>query len=513
VATILGLAVVAGACGGSSADSSSGGAAPDPASVQQGGSSVLLTPYDAESFDPAQTINAGSTGGTILSAIYDALYTINPETNEFQPRLATEFTTDDGLTWTMTLRDGVTFSDGTPFNAEAIRVNWERARSDPRAAAWPYMADIASMTAVDDTTFQVLLTAPNYEFRWLPTWSGLNWIASPAAIAGAGDSYGAEPVGAGPFVMESHTPGSETVFARNDTYWQQDLPKLDSLTIRVVADPQASYDTLTSGGADGWLVAPDQFAEMSEDNGGFHLVGTDMIGGSGWLLNGNQPPFDDIRARQAVYHTADQQALLDTVADGAGEVPRTFLPESSPYYDESQEVPQPDPEEAQRLLDELADEGEPLSFTIVAPGGDAYTHAVALQTQLSAFDNIEVEVEQQDGATYGTNLYSGEFEMAIYGMLGGHPEPVVRSLTSDHAIPIASHGNEEIDAAVADARATRDEEARQEAYNRLFTAMNEEYRLIWRNRQFSWVVMSSEVTGITTYGQGTALLDSYGRVG
>ena len=174
--------------------------------------------------------------------------------------------------------------------------------------------------------------------------------------------------------------------------------------------------------------------------------------------------------------------------------------------------PAHDPEEAQRLFDELAAEGTPVDFTIVTPGGDAGRRAVAIQTQLSTFDNVEVGVEAIDASNYGRTLYGGDFDMAAYGFRGLDPEPQVASMRTTHQIPIASLGSAVVDEAVAEGRSASDTAGRKAAYDKLTRAMIDEYRIIFEHRLLATTLEAPDVTGIVAYNSGSPLFAEFGYV-
>ena len=393
-----------------------------------------------------------------------------------------------------------------------MAAQWERVAGNVRASASNYMRDITSMTAVDATTFVVELGEVNNQFHRLVPWSGLGWIPSPTAVAAEGESFGERPVGAGPFVLRSRTPGSETVLERNPGYWQEGLPLLDTLTVATIGDPEQAYDTLTTGGAQASLSMPDRYGRMAEDEG-LTVLSTEQVGGLGWLMSASRAPFDDPRARRAITLAADMDELNETVAQGAAVVPDSLFPEGTPFHDPDTTFPEPDAAEAQRLLDELADEGSAVRFTITATPGDTQVKAKALQTQLARFDNLEVAVEQVDASTYGLTLFSGDFDMAVYAFGGEDPEPAMSSMRTTHPIPIASMGSEEVDRAVRAGREAPDEAGRAAAYDDLARAVIDADRMLWMSVSRSWTAEGPDVAGLVLYGQGTPLFEGFGRSG
>ena len=506
------LTLILAACGGSSDDSADPVDTTTPPEVVTGGTATVVQPADAATLDPTTLVNAPSTAALLGNALYDALYTISPE-GDFQPRIATDFSSDDGITWTMTLRDDVTFSDGTPFDAAAVKAQWEELQTNVRASARSYFEAIASMEVIDATTFRVVLTSPNHYFDNVATTLTAVWIPSPTAKAAEGDNFGNEPVGAGPFVLKSRTPGAETVLERNPTYWQEGLPKLDTLVVQAVREPQQQADAVFTGAAQAGVNMSDAAAVSAMDEDGYTVLGVDQIGGVPWLFNSQHAPFDDIRARKAVYLALDMEALDDTVTGGVTEVPTHFFPESSPFHNPDLAFPEPDPEEAQRLFDELAAEGNTVSFTITTPGGITTEKATAVQTQLAAFENVQVETRVVDASNYGLTLFTGDFDLAPYGVGGIDPEPQVESLRSDWSVPIASLGSAVIDQAVADGREATSLEDRKAAYDRFAAELNEIYKFKWMNRDRGWAVQGPDVSGMVLYGMGSPLVDSFGRIG
>jgi len=347
------LGLVAAACGGSDDNGDGGGGTTDDTkAVVEGGTATIVSPTDAQSLDPNGVINSPSQGSTVVSAIYDALYTVD-ESGALEPRIATAFEgSDDCMTWTMTLRDDVMFTDDTPYDADAVLAEWTRGMENIRSSAFsPLNYFVDTMEAPDATTFVVNLKVPHCHFQEVGPWSSLIWIPSPTAVAAEGDNFTNAPVGAGPFMLESRSQGSTTTLKKNPNYWQPGLPKLDTLVVQTVTDPQQATDTVITGGAQAYANVPDPYAAQMEDEGSFTLLTIPQVGGVAYLFGNDKPPFDDIRARQAVYLAMDLQAIDDSQRQGTGTLTTTFFPEGSPFYNPDSTFVGPDPELAQRLLD------------------------------------------------------------------------------------------------------------------------------------------------------------------
>ena len=506
------LALVAASCG-SSSDSNK---TPTTKPAVVGGSVVVVGP-DAQSLDPVKVINTATQGADVLQAVYDALYTLTPGTSEFNPRIATSFTTTDGLTWTLTLRNDVKFSDGTALDAEAVRFNWDRSKTNPRATSYGQLTNVESFTVTSPTVLTVKLKTVNRQFVQIPPVVNLNWIASPTAIKAQGDTYGADAkaVGAGPFTVKSRTPATETVVVRNATYWQAGLPKLDQMTFKAVVDTQAATDSVISGQAQLYTFAVGESVNQATDAGMQTQIWNENQGATSMLFNQNKPPFDNVKARQAVTLALDIDQMLDVVTLNTETRAASMFQESSPFYDAKYNFPKPDAVQAQKLFDELAaaNGGQPLTFTMAVSTNTANKARVTqLQTQLLKYKNVKAELKVIDGPQYGTALFAGDFNMALYAIASPDPEPQFAQLSSTYYVKIADMKSAAGDAALLAGVQATDDAGRKVAYGNLQQALLDTYAEIWMYRNIVRAIYSPNTTGLVTYGQGSHLFDQYGLV-
>lgn len=515
------FALVAASCGSSDSTSSDSGtdASGDSVSaeVTVGGSAIVIGP-DAQSLDPVRIINTPTAGADLLNAVYDVLYTVTPDTNEFNPRIATDFSTSDGLTWTLTLRDDVSFSDGTPLDAEAVKVNWERVRAQVGAASYGYVQQIEELTVVDATTLEVELNRVNWQFFQVVPVLNLGWIVSPAALDAQGDTYGsdANAVGAGPFVITSRNLGSETTMARNSSYWQEGLPKLDELTYRISVDAQQATDAVVAGQAQAYVFTPAETAQQATDAGLKMDVWDKLQGATTMLFNQNKPPFDDVVAREAVTLAIDVQEMLDVITFGIDQAVETLFQEESPFFNPDYKFPETDKARAQELFDELsaANGGQPLTFEIAVSTNVANQARVTqLQTQLNSFDNVQAELKVIDGPQYGLALFQGDFNMALYAVASPDPEPQFYQMSSTYPVKIADMQSAQADAALLAGLEATDLAGRKAAYDSLQEAVLDTWSQIWMYRNITRFIHSVDTDGIVSYGQGSHLFDEFGFVG
>ena len=364
------------------------------------------------------------------------------------------------------------------------------------------------MSVVDPLTLQVKLSTVDHQFNQMVPWSNMEWIPSPTAVASEGANFGQKPVGAGPFLLKSRIPNVDEVLVRNPTYWEQGYPKLDTLTIKIIADGTQAQNAFDTGQANATLEYSTQTAEQK----GYRVSVLNLMGGTNWLFGTKGAPFNDIRAREAVYDAIDMNELNQDVFQGQSTIATSLFPKGTAFYNPNISFPPTDKAKAQSLFNELAAEGKPVKFTIIGtPGNQSWM--VELQTQLRAFKNVDVSVKALDGATYGINLYTGDFQMAVYGVTGLDPEPEVEGFRSNWPLPIASMGSAKIDADLNQGIQATTQAGRQTAYNALQQDLNAQYRFVWQNSGAFNAVEKKNVAGLQLYGQGSVLLDGFGYVG
>jgi len=386
LAVLLALAMIATACGGGSDsdDSASGGGnaesvdTSDSDAAAAGGESADGEPADepADSTDTVELIEDDGSedpvfGGTLryaleadvdginpvssaLSApgllmgvaVFDTLSVITAD-NEWAPYLAESFTPNDDFTvWTMALRDGVTFHDGTPLDSAAIAVNFGTVLQDPLVglAVRPFYNLDNPIEIIDDMTVQFNLSNPNA--NWPTGLSGqLGMIASPAWLeaALADPTLNQAPVGTGPFAFENRSEDSVTRMVRNEDWWNGEV-YLDAVEFVTVTDPDTRNDLLLQGEIQALQTTnPASIDDLRNTDGVQNLI--DDSGDENFvMLNSTATPFDDIRARQALTFATPRQNYIDLIGLGISQPADQMFTPSSPYYDPAvvQEADQPD---------------------------------------------------------------------------------------------------------------------------------------------------------------------------
>lgn len=457
---VAALALSVSACG---SDTSSAGSAAD-GEPQEGGTLQIIQASEPRGLDPTSMSNSFSTNTVVGNALYGQLL-VNNADGEVEPVMAQSLTSDDGgTTWKLVLRDGLEFSDRSPMTAEAVKLNWER-HQDPALGSGARAAAMTldSMSASGQTlTFTLTEPIANYGNAILT--NGMNWIAKPEALEEGPAAFDAEPIGAGPFTLESWQRNGAMVLKKNPSYWDSPKPYLDELVVTSNGDERQRYATVVSGGAEATMSSSTAHqARGKEDGLGLRIDQTN--GGTPFHLNTRIAPFDDVRARRALLNAVDLEELNTAVFDGEATVPTTMFIKSSPFFSD---VPLEsfDPEAAQELFDELAADGKPFDVLIsVFQTSEQRRTGESIQAQLLEYDNVTAELEVLDFASANAKTNSLSFHMIAGGFGFVDPDPALYdALHTGSPANFSGISDPELDAALEKGRLSSTLADRQDAY-------------------------------------------------
>ena len=378
---------------------------------QDGGSIAIGVEAEIASLDPAGAL-AQVSDYDIAFAIYDPLVDLDEEGN-LAPSLATEWSGSDDLrTWTITLRDDVTFSDGTPFDADAVVKQFERLK-DPATACVcaSEVALISSVTAEGADTVVFSLAEPNAFFISSLT-DAIGLIASPTATEKFGADYARNPVGTGPFVLASYEP---IVLEKNPDYWRKDaegrqLPYLDRIRVEPITESDIRLQSLRSGDID--------LAQVADTGTIIDAIEADrytvqkITGGSSLSIsmNNRKPPFDDLRIRQAFALSVDRNEINSILYKGSRQVAYSQFATSSPWYAEDAGWLEYDQAAAKDLVDEAKADGVDPSFTLTCVPTEESRQLLNLVKQQAEKVGLEAELEFVDQGAYVDKLLGADHD-------------------------------------------------------------------------------------------------------
>ena len=385
----------------------------------RGGDSVSLDPAivtDGESFK-------------VTENIFETLLEFGEQDTTIHPGLAKEWeVSEDGLTYTFHLQEGVKFHDGTDFNAEAVVKNVERWKAGTEEQFYYFNSMfkaegqdiIKTVTAVDETTVVFELSRPQAPFLKNLAMSPFG-IASPTAFEAAGDKFGDNPVGTGPFVFVEWKRNDSITVKKNENYWKEGLPKLDTIIFRAIPDNSARLNALVTGEidlADG--INPSDAASI-ESNPDLALIERPSMN-IGYLgLTNTRKPFDNKLVRQAVNYAIDKQAIVDAFFEGRAEVAVNPMPPSISGYNDEIAGYEYNPEKAKELLAEAGYDGTEIElWAMPVPRPympDGQKVAEAIQKNLADV-GIPSKIVTFEWATYLEKAKNGEADAFLLGWTG-----------------------------------------------------------------------------------------------
>jgi peptide/nickel transport system substrate-binding protein len=377
-ALLIALLMIAAACGGSDDEDEGGGGEAEAGATLTFGTSADPVALDGALVSDGESLRA-------IDQMFEGLVTLEPGTTNVVPGLASDWeVSEDGMTYTFTLQEGVTFHDGEPLNAEAVCFNFDRwynfKGSFQNEAASYYWQTVfggfsdgkvdslyESCTAVDEGTVELKITKPSSSILGALALTSFT-IASPAALEefqadeGKVDADGIfsptgtyateHPTGTGPYMFESWEPGNKLTMVRNPDYWGDFEGNVDTLIFQPIADPAARLQALQSGEIQGYdLVSPEDYPTI-EGDGNLALLNRPAFNVGYIGFTQTIKPLDDIAVRQAIAHAVNRQEIVDAFYAGQGEVAKEFMPPSLFGYADDVTEYEYDPEKAKQILED-----------------------------------------------------------------------------------------------------------------------------------------------------------------
>ena len=438
----------------------------------RGADSVSLDPgivTDGESFKVTQNL-------------FETLLNFGEQDTTINPGLAKEWeVSEDGLTYTFQLQEGVKFHDGTDFNAEAVIKNINRWKGGKEEDFYYFNSMfkaegediIKDVTAEGDYTVVFTLSRPQAPFLKNLAMSPFG-IGSPTAFEAAGDKFGDNPVGTGPFKFTEWKRNDSITIEKFEDYWQEGFPKLDKVIFRSIPDNSARLNELMAGNidlADG--INPSD-GKTVEGDSTLQLIERPSMN-IGYLgLTNTRAPFDNKLVRQAVNYAIDKQAIVDAFFEGRAEVAANPMPSSISGYNDAISPYPYDPEKAKSLLAEAGYDGKEIElWAMPVPRPympDGAKVAEVIQKNLEDV-GIPSKIVTFEWATYLEKAKNGEADAFMLGWTGdnGDADNFIYTLLDKDNIGsnnYAYYTNEEVHSLLIQAQSETDENVRNELYKK-----------------------------------------------
>lgn len=367
---------------------------------------------DLTTLDPAYTTD--NTSIAFHQHIYEGLIRFGPDGN-FEPVLAERWEVDStGTVWTFYLRKNVRFSDGTPFDAEAVKFTFDRLLDPANASPGRgRFLGLAAVEVVDSHTVQLITDGV-----WTPLLDNLAGpsalFISPEAVRKYGNEIGRNPVGTGPYILESWRVGQEATLVRNPNYWGEQ-PAVDRIVFRPVPEADVRVSLLQTGEVDIALKIPPEAVPRVEADPRLRIETPPSAYQISYIMNLKRPALQDVRVRKALNLAVDRRAIIDGILDGFGDIPHGPFTAPVPLRKVLEPYPY-DPEQARALLREA---GYDNNLTLTMWTSPRYHKdkeiAEAIQAYL-AMVGVTVNIEVMDWGTYWNLVNQRDKQVDLYVM-------------------------------------------------------------------------------------------------
>lgn len=488
----LSLIMVGALAAGCSSNSEPGSTAAQPdAAPKSGGTLNISLDADPPKLDP--TASTALVDRMVFQSIFDKLVDLDAE-GKISPMLAEKWViSEDKKTYTFTLKEGVKFHDGTEFNAEAVKFNFERnmVKTSTRKGE---LGEVDKLTVVDNKTIRIDLKRPFAPFLAVLT-DRAGMMVSPAAVQKYGEDFLNHPVGTGPFVFKERVKGSTITLEKNPDYWQKGLPYLDKVVYKVLNDPNVAFMNLKSGQVDITNKFPYKEIENAKNDPKFSVVNEAGQGYQGLHLNVAKAPFDQKEFRQAVDLMIDRDAIVKVVLSGAGTPAHSpFAPKHFAYGD-SDKFEKPNVEKAKELLKKAGADG--FAFTLKIGTSPTNQQVGQMIQSMLKPAGITVNLEKVEFGAMLEQTKTGNYQAAALGW-SGRPDPdqnIFDFNTTGGPQNYSAYSNPAVDNMLSDARGESDQSKRKSLYDDVMKTLNDEIPYVYFYHDHNVFGLSKSVQG------------------
>jgi len=481
-----------------------------PVAAQPAGTLVVGLVAEPVNLDPPQVTDLNS--NRVGRRIVETLVTFPEESTQIVPGLAESWTiSKDGLQYTFKLRRGITFHDGTPLNAEAVKFSIER-QINPNHPAYKlgkypfanfFFGNVKAVEVLSEERVAFLLNEARASFIAVLA-QGAASIVSPTAVMKWGPDYPTHPVGTGPFRFASWDRGQRVVLEKNPTYWKYPV-KVERVIYRPIVEDQARLTELLTGTLDVIVGVPADFVSQLEQNAKITLL--KQVGAHVWDLgmNNQKKPFDDKRVRQALNYAVNKDAIVKDVLKGTGAASRGPVLPGTWGADPALKAYPYDPERAKKLL---AEAGYPSGFSTtlwVPESGSGMQAPVAMSTVMQSnlkAVGVNVSLQTMEWGAYLAKLRTKEQELFALSWMAGTEDPdmvMYPLLHSSQWTPVgpnrALYKNARFDTLLQQARLTTDQAKRAQLYREAQRVLVDDASWVFVDHEIQIAALSKRVQG------------------
>ena len=446
-----------------------------------------------DSLDPHQTVAAGTR--EVLFNIFEGLVKPNSD-GEMIPAVAEKYTlSEDGTTYTFTLREGVKFHNGQTVTAEDVVYSINRCAAVPEGQEKPLVAAfsaVKSVEALDEKTVAVTIAQRDLEF--------ISYMTA-AIIPADYENQDTAPVGTGPFKFVSRTPQQDFVMERFEDYWGAPA-WLDKVTYKICENADALVMNLNGGSID--LCAHLTSAQASQLNQNFQVLEGPMNLVQAIYLNNQAKPFDNQLVRQALCYAIDRQGIMDMVADGHGTaVGSSIYPAFTKYF--LPELVDKYPHDVAKAKELLAQAGYPDGFdmTISVPNNyQPHMDTAEVVAEQLREAGINVTIQPVEWSTWLDTIYNGrQFQATLVGVDAANmtARAMLERFTSDYGKNFINYNNPAYDALFQQAINAQDEATQTDLYKQMETMLADTAANVYIQDLCDLVAMRQDLGGLKFY--------------
>lgn len=458
------------------------------------GEEVNLTvglPQDLDdSLDPYQITAAGTR--EVMFNVFEGLVKPDTDGNFIDAVASAHSVSEDGLTYTFTLRDGVRFHNGAEVTADDVLYSFKTCASTTTNTAVAEALSVISNISADGS--KIVITLPKPDSSFLSTVSSVSIVPKDYA------DQASAPVGTGPYKFVSRSVQDNAVFARNDGYYGE-KPEIAEVTCKIYEDNNALFTALDSGALDmAFHLSSDQIGNLSN---GYNTIEGEMNLVQALYLNNASAPFDNEKVRQALCYAIDTDSIMELTEDGHGaKLGSSVYPSFTKYFDKDLVDAYPyDPKKAKALLSEAGADG--LSFTIKVPSN--YTPHVNTATviveQLSQV-GVNASIEQVDWETWLSDVYQAkDFQATVIGFDAAYlsPDALLQRFVSTDKSNMISYSNPDYDAAIKKAHNASTDKEMVAAYKEAQKILSDTAANVYIQDLADFVALNPKFTGYEFY--------------
>lgn len=489
---ILSMSAALCACGGGETESENSNSSSGQETVEgeptYGGSVTVGMTQDLVSLDPHVTTDAGTKN--VVFNIYEGLVKATSD-GDLEPAVASDYTiSDDAMTYTFTLRDGIVFHDGSAVTVSDIKYSIERyAEIQGESTA---LFNLKDVEIIDDNTVELHLNEANSE---------LLAELTLAIIPESNDDPEGNPIGTGPFKVTSYSAGQNIVLEKNDNYWKTGYPYLDEVTFKFTADVDTAFMELQSGTIDilNYLTA-DQVAALGSE---FTIITGSMNLVHALYLNNDYEPLQNENVRKALCYAVDRDEINNFLFDGASTlIGSSMIPSIKKYYNEdTADTYEYNVETAKTLLEEAGyADGFDLEITVPSSYSQHVNTAEIIVEQLAKI-GVNATIKQVEWSTWLSDVYTDRnYEATVIGVDATLvPGDWFSRYYSTAEYNFINYSSEQFDKLFDAAQATIDEDEKIDLYKQIQQLLADDAASVYIEDPADFVAVNSKLAGYLFY--------------